>query len=57
MSYKGFMDADSKVVPNTYGELTYTMRDIYGSKCLFKEEGMFDRSYKLTSGKRDISGL
>jgi len=48
MTYKGF--SDGKVpINNSYGQLTYTC----GGR-LFKEEGKFDHTFQLTSGKRDI---
>ena len=48
MTYKGFLSG-GKVQTNTYGELTYEM-------CgrTFKEKGLFDDSFRLKSGVRDI---
>ena len=48
MTYKGF--SDGKVpINNSYGQLTYTC-----DGDLFKEEGKFDHTFQLVSGKRDI---
>ena len=50
MTYKGFLSG-GKVQTNTYGELTYEMDMGRNS---FKEKGLFDDSFRLKSGVRDI---
>ena len=52
LKYTGHV-MNGKIIPNTFGKLEYSM---FGGLMIFEDQGLFDDSFRLTSGFRDISG-